>query len=1065
MNQPSFRRTTERQRSSVLWLAAFTAITLRVATSSLAQSPPFAFTQSTDPITSTNATLNGMVTPNGLPTTAWFEWGRTIGYGNRTVSIAVGDGNAPVQVSGLLSNLASGVVYHCRLVASNSAGVTSGDNHLFWSIGLFLNGPSPYKPELQAPFVDPGVGAMPLAMITGSSFSAILKGDGGMTGWGSAAAWVTNPPAAATNLVAIAGTLGLRADGRVLQLATGLTVPDSASNCVAVAAGGNHGMALRTDGTILGWGNNTGGQINIPTEATNIISIAAGGDHSMALRVDGRVFAWGKNIYSADSGQTNVPPDVTNAVAIAVGAFHDLALRADGTVVAWGSNSDGRTNVPVSATNVVAIAAGNYHSLALKADGTVVFWGRTNYQTIPGTATNLVAIATGGGANLGLRADGSFVNWGDLYFYYGATNIPGNLTTLSLPVATNSNVDVNVLGEYLVSYSVTNSIGAVSTVSRTVMVVPERPAAVVLSPTNVVNANATLKGSVNPKTVDSIAWFEWGTTTSYGSKSASFNLGNGISPVPISAEINGLIPGLTYHWRIVASNSYSTVHSGDALFWIPAINFNGANPLTNECHAPVLESATVNALPLAVAEKSGVCFVVRADRTVFGWSLSGSTNNSALSTMPADLTNVTAIAVGGNLINSSYGSFALALKGDGSVEAWGTNHVGQTDVPPAATSVVQISAGDGHALALRSDGSIVGWGLNNFGQATAPASATNMVAIAAGGFHSLALRANGTIVSWGLNSYGQTNVPTSATNVAAIAAGFLHNLIARSNGSVVAWGYNNGGQSTVPASATNVTAVAADSHNVTLKSNGTVLAWANNASGGATNVASIARNVVMTKNGLILRINGSPTYVPAGISNLNLTATTSGFVDYSTPGEYFLTYAATNVDGAVGSAIRTVVVADTLPPSVSLIGANPIILEVGSAFSDPGTVASDLCGGDLSGGVATSGSVNTNIPGNYLLTYSVADPVGLTALTNRTVFVVKRPELAGTTQLVDGSFQFSFTNTPGAPFRVQTSTNLSMPIDGWIPLGSADEGPPGVFNFTDTTATNWPLRFYRVTCP
>ena len=82
-------------------------------------------------------------------------------------------------------------------------------------------------------------------------------------------------------------------------------------------------------------------------------AIAAGEHHSLALRADGTVVGWGGNLV-----EPIVPPDdATNVVAIAAGAYHSLALRADGTVVGWGRETCGEVTVPASATNVVAITA------------------------------------------------------------------------------------------------------------------------------------------------------------------------------------------------------------------------------------------------------------------------------------------------------------------------------------------------------------------------------------------------------------------------------------------------------------------------------------------------------------------------------------------------------------------------------------------------------------------------------------------------------------------------------------------------------------------------------------
>ena len=100
-------------------------------------------------------------------------------------------------------------------------------------------------------------------------------------------------------------------------------------------------------------------------------TIAAGHEHSLAIKEDGTVVAWGKNDYN----QCDVPSGLKDVVAIRAARRHSLALKEDGTVVAWGWNEYNVCDVPSGLKDVVAIEAGGSHSLALKEDGTVVAWG------------------------------------------------------------------------------------------------------------------------------------------------------------------------------------------------------------------------------------------------------------------------------------------------------------------------------------------------------------------------------------------------------------------------------------------------------------------------------------------------------------------------------------------------------------------------------------------------------------------------------------------------------------------------------------------------------------------
>jgi hypothetical protein len=98
------------------------------------------------------------------------------------------------------------------------------------------------------------------------------------------------------------------------------------------------------------------------------------------------------------------------------------------------------------------------------------------------------------------------------------------------------------------------------------------------------------------------------------------------------------------------------------------------------------------------------------------------------------------------------------------------------------------------------------------------------------------------------------------------------------------------------------------------------------------------------------------------------------------------TFTVTDSYGASHTATVSLTVKDTTAPVIRLNGSNPMSVNQGSAFTDPGAAAVDNVDGSVP--VSVSGSVNTAVPGSYTRTYSATDAAGNTATKTRTVNVL-----------------------------------------------------------------------------
>jgi alpha-tubulin suppressor-like RCC1 family protein/subtilisin-like proprotein convertase family protein len=395
----------------------------------------------------------------------------------------------------------------------------------------------------------------------------------------------------------------------------------------------------------------------------------------------------------------------------------------------------------------------------------------TNLTVTPGTTITVTNAATDANTNATLT-------YSLLDPPSGATINPGTGVITWTPTVAGTNTITTVVTD-----NGTPPLSATNSFTVTVTA-PLGPYAATLPATQVSATGATLNGLATANAATATAWFQWGTSASYGNIITALPAtATGTGVTSVDNILNSLASGI-YHYQLVVSNSVGVAYGADQI--------------------------------IAIGGKQ-----------VWAWG----DNTYGQTNVPGNLTNAVAIAGGGY--------HSLAIDTTGTAWAWGDHSSGQFGIN-GKTGIAGIAGGLEHSLALTAGGTVEGWGDDTYGETDIPAGLNNVIAIASGSYHNLALRNDGTVVAWGYNLFGQTNVPPGLSNVVAVAAGGVHSLALKNDGTVVAWGDDTFGETSVPAGLSNIVAVAAGgAFSVALNTNGTVFAWGASPD-GETNVSTFA---------------------------------------------------------------------------------------------------------------------------------------------------------------------------------------------------------------------------------
>lgn len=302
--------------------------------------------------------------------------------------------NVPIQIGtdSDWESIASGGTYSCGIKTDGT----------LWAWGSPILGLATYTGSIgpiRTPF-QVGTSTNWKSITSGDAYGLGIKDNGTLWSWGSSNGFIDG------------------FNGQTQPTQVGID-----TNWKSISMGTDHVVGIKTNGTLWSWGYNYHGAIgnNVfgdgPTTTVNYKAQeftqssnwnkAFAGRHSVALKNDGTLWAWGDNTSGAlgngTLGDKNIPSQVgsdSNWITFYASYLFTLAIKNDGTLWAWGENAIGQLGDGTTINKTTPVKIGtdtdwehvifsNDHSLAQKTDKTLWGWGYNAYgQLGNGSNTN-----------------------------------------------------------------------------------------------------------------------------------------------------------------------------------------------------------------------------------------------------------------------------------------------------------------------------------------------------------------------------------------------------------------------------------------------------------------------------------------------------------------------------------------------------------------------------------------------------------------------------------------------------------------------------------------------------